>query len=199
VPHFNVTRERIDRRAHFFLEMGNRHVGTTIIRNAGIKFNPATAVTLSEAYFLLSESYKAYRSEGDHRTANSKIAAITCAAVCAINPLRPPKADFEILEVRYANPMFAMRCAASIIEHPWHLRAFEERRRTYDELTATHFPCLDVFIRDVANAEKKELEYYNTKSDKFSVGITFPEITRIESLVNRFVVYEEMKIYAVTK
>jgi len=194
--HFTVSRDRIERRAFFFQEMANKHLATPSLKNAGIELRSGHAITLAEAYFLLSESYKSYRSEGEHKTANPKIAAITCAAVCAVNPLRPPKADFEILEVRYANPMFAMRCASAIIEHPWHTRSFEERRRTYDELIAMHFPCLDPFIRDAAQGRKKELSSYNTKNDKFSVGITFDEITRIESLVNRFIVYQELKIYS---
>jgi hypothetical protein len=196
VGHFTVTGDRITRRAQFFLEMGNKQVGSQSIRNGGIKISIATAQVLAEAYFLLSESYKSYRSEGEHKTANPKIAAMTCAAICALNPLRPPKADFGVLEIRYANPMFAMRCASAIIEHPWHTRSFEERRRTYDELTTLQFPCLDKFIQDVSSGRKRPLEDYNTKTDKFSIGLTFPEIARIESLINRFVVYQELKIYA---
>jgi hypothetical protein len=196
VVHFTVTHERIERRANFFGQIAREFIQIPSIQAAGITFSDEVALNLAEAYFLLSESYKTYRSETEHRTADPKIAAITCATICALTPLRPPRADFDDLQIRYANPRYAMRCASVIIQHPWHKRAFEERRRTYDELLILEFPCLNNYIADVARGEKKDLELYNTKNDKFSIGITFPELSRIESLVNRFIVLKELKIYA---
>lgn len=194
--HFTVTSERIARRAQFFRQIGRSFIAIPSIREAGITFSDEIAYNLAEAYFLLSESYKTYRSETDHRTADPKIGAITCAAVCALNPLRAERVDFDNLEIRYANPRYAMRCASAIIQHPWHTRAFEERRRTYDELLVLQFPCLDAYIGDVARGRVKNLEEYNTKPDRFSIGVTFAEISRIESLVNRFIVLQELKIWA---
>lgn len=195
MAYFRVSQERIERRAQFLRKMGQRHISTPLLQSVGMKFDDAAALTLSEAYYLLSESYKSYRNEPDHRTANPKIAAMTCAAICAINPLRPPAADFGIVEIRFANPMLAMRCATTIIQHPYHMRAFDERRRIYDELAITHFPCLDPYISDVKAGNKKPLENYNTKPDKFSIGISLQEVTKIESFVSRFIVYEQQKIY----
>jgi hypothetical protein len=196
VVKFSVAPDRIEKRANFFKNMATRFAAGEAVQKAGIVFNPLHALTLAEAYYLLSESYRSYRMETDHRTATPKIAALTCAAICAVNPLRPPKADFENLDVRYANPMFAMRCAISIVTHPYHLRAFEERRRILDELAITHFPCLDPYLADVACGQKKPLDDYNMKLDKFSVGISMDEITRIESYVSRFTVFQDQKIFA---
>jgi hypothetical protein len=203
VETFPVDPGRIERRAQFYLEIGRAHGSTPLLRSAGVHFDEALALTLSEAYFLLSESYKTYRNHPGHLTAKPKIAAMHCAAVCAVNPFRPndpsatPLQNYEVVEIRYANPMYAMRCACTPIEHPYHMRAFDERRRIYDELTITAFPCLDPFLADTRADRKKPLIQYNTRADeKFSVGISLQEITKIESFVSRFEVYQQQKIYA---
>ncbi len=44
---------------------------------------------LTEAYFILSECYKAWRIKDGHLTEEPKIAALTCAAIIKIVPYRP--------------------------------------------------------------------------------------------------------------
>lgn len=152
---------------------------------------------------MMTETYRTYRNEPGHRIAKPKIAAITCGTICAMGVLRPPKGstaaqNFSVLEIRYANPMYAMRCASSAIEHPYHMRSFDERRRIYDDLSITRFPCLKPFIDDVEAGRKKDLAEYNTstKPGRFSLKISRVEFTKVESFVSMFVVYQQQKIYA---
>ncbi len=97
--------------------------------------------------------------------------------------------------------MFAMRCACSVIEHPYHMRSFEERRRVYDDLSLTRFPCLESFIADVKAGTKKDIDAYDTgiKPGKFSLEISRLELAKIESFVSMFEVYQQQKIYAAVK
>jgi hypothetical protein len=101
-----------------------------------------------------------------------------------------------ITAVRYANPMFAMRCACAAIEHPYHKRAFDERRRVYDSLLITRFQCLDAFIEDVRHGRIRGPEDYNVASDKYSIGLTQREMADIERLVLMFTIYGDQKIFA---
>src|SRR5207244_2840981 len=99
--------------------MGREHARDPLMAKVGMTFDDEAAHVLTQAYFMLSESYRTFRSDPEHLTNHAKIAAICCAAICAVQPLRHDKPDFRIAAVRYANPMFAMRCAESIIKHPW--------------------------------------------------------------------------------
>ena len=124
-----------------------------------------------------------------HKTEPSKIAALTCVSIALVNPVRPlAPPDVPDYVVAYANPMFAMRCACSIVEHPFHRRSWEDRARFYDGLRDLHFSSFDRYIEDSNQGIRKLLDPM-----KFELGRE--EMRLIEDKIMMFTVLQELKIY----
>jgi hypothetical protein len=95
---------------------------------------------------VFNEAYKSRFLNQGKGTDPTKQAALTCAAICAVNPLRPVPTDEVHEEHIYVNQMLAMRCACSIINHPVYLRSFDEQRRIYLQMQRFVFPSADVIL-----------------------------------------------------
>jgi hypothetical protein len=188
VAPFSIPQERIDRRAKFFFEIGEQVKNSKPLSAVGPTFDFQSAECLAEAYFLLSEAFKPVRIQEGHKTTKPKIAALTCAAVAMVNPFHFDNPDFENLVIRYANPILAMHLACGIIDHPFHKRSFDERRRIYSQILGMGFTCLDEFIADRKAGTPKDLAEYK-------IALNRGEMREIENLVNLFTVYEQMPIF----
>lgn len=187
---FPIDENRILTRTKFIVDIGSEFIKTPERAAHGPIFGVEEARCVAEAYFLLSEkAFKPKRIEANHKTTMPKIAALTCAAISTVNPIRFAVESSDVTAVRYANPMFAMQLACSVIDHPYHVRAFEERRRLYEQILGLELPCLQPFLDD--RMAKK-----NTPLSSFELNFTRAEMREIEGLVSIFTVYEEMKIYA---
>jgi hypothetical protein len=158
-----------------------------------VRFHPKIGDLLAEVYFALTDAYKAAFLSPGRRTEARKIAALTCASIAAVQPLRPPASTIEREEYLYINPMFAMRCACAIVDHPWHKRAFDERRRFCKALMDIRLPCTDDMIAD-ANANDGVILL-----GTYSLDLSPPERAFLHMLIGRFEVLEQQKIYVQTE
>ena len=146
---FPIDENRIITRTKFIVDVGCQFLKNGAIAAHRPIFGVEEARCVAEAYFLLSETaFKPKRIETGHRTTKPKIAALTCAAISIVNPIQFEAASPDIAAVKYANPMFAMHIACSVIDHPYSIRAFDERRRVYDQILGLDLPCLHPFIED---------------------------------------------------
>lgn len=192
---FRVTQERIKRRADYLRTIGVATAEEQLFKDAGVTFDPAMGEVLAQGCFMLSESYRTYRSRPDHLINTSKIAAIATAVITTLDPMRVENPDPHNTVHRYANPIFALRCGMTMVNHPFHTRNFDELRRIYDKMLVTQFPCLQTFTADVDADSIKPPEDYNKAKDKFTIGISQKEMADLETYVSMYAVFREMKIY----
>jgi hypothetical protein len=79
----------IDARAAFFKRIIELLIGSAAFSHLALQYHSNVHVVLTHVYFALSEAYKAEFLKPGKGTDPTKQAAITCAAICAVNPLRP--------------------------------------------------------------------------------------------------------------
>jgi hypothetical protein len=132
----------------------------------------------------LSQSYKRIYIREGNKTDTPKRAAITCAAIAAVQPLRPPLVvnDLDKEEYIYANPMFAIRCASSIVGHPFDKRPYDDRRRAYRAILGFSFPSISPILQE-ARARNGDI------TSEFDINITGDEEAKINLLVEQFTIY----------
>ena len=155
------------------------------MRDLGLLYHPSVADVLSHIYFGLSEAYKAEYLYPHERTDPTKQAAITCAAISVVKPLRPPSAEIAREEFLYANQMLAMRCSCSISEHPFHTQAFDARRRIYKQLSLIELPYTKEVMTESANNNgqiKSEIVFKLNLNEEY----------KLKSIVNMFVVLTDL-------
>jgi hypothetical protein len=90
-------------------------------------------------------------------------------------------------EGAYANPMLAMRCACSIVRHPFSKRPFDDRRRVYVAYMGLQFP----------SAEPIKIEARNNGGpivSDWQITLTAQEESIINMLVDDFVLYSKLLI-----
>jgi len=189
LPVVGKTAAELDARAAYFLKMIERQTASAAFSHLQLTYHSNVHNVLAHVYFAMSEAYKALFLNPGTGTDPTKQAALTCAAICAVNPLRPIPTEEVVEEHLYINQMLAMRCACSIIEHPVYLRSFDEQRRIYLLLQRCRFPSIDAILNEAAtnNGEIKT---------SLSIKLTQDEEKTLKGLIALFVAYQEMKIEA---
>jgi hypothetical protein len=172
----------INARAAYFLKMIELLTGSSAFNHLGLQYHSNVHNVLAHVYFAMSEAYKSKFLNPGKRTDPTKQAALTCAAICAVNPLRPLPTEAVHEEHLYINQMLAMRCACTIIEHPIHERSFDEQRRIYLQMQRFVFPSIQPLLDEAAknNGEIKS---------EVAIKLTPPEEASLTGLVALFVAY----------
>ena len=175
-------------RAEYFQNMTDLQLRSPAMRDLGLLCHPKAPNVLAHIYYGLSEAYKDEFLYPQKRTDPTKQAAFTCAAIAVLKPLHPPFATIDREEFIYANQMFAMRCSCSIIEHPFHAQAFDNRRRFYQQLARIDLPSTNDLIMEAATNN-------GNIASNVVLKLTSTEEYELQALINQFVVLRELKIY----
>jgi hypothetical protein len=187
--------EEISERSIYFSTLLELQIKAAIKQGHEIQFHVGMPNLLSHVYFVLTDAYKTIFLAESHRTDKAKRAAITCAAIAYVNPLRPvpgknvvesDEDSYEGSYLRYANPMLAMRAASSIVDHPFNLRPFDDKRRKYRALSGIKFPSLEPIV------EEHRLHTGEVISS-WEISLLSEEETIISMLVDDFVMYSYLK------
>jgi hypothetical protein len=189
LPVVGKTAADIDARAAFFLGMIEKLTSSSAFSSLGIVYHSNIHNILAHVYFALSEAYKGKFLNDGKGTNPTKQAALACAAICAVNPLRPVPGEEVREEHIYMNQMLAMRCACAIINHPVYLRSFDEQRRIYLQMQRYSFPS----VRTILDATIANNGYI---SSNIAISLTPDEEVIVKSLISLFVVYKDLKIMA---
>jgi hypothetical protein len=143
-------------RAAFFLRMIERQTASEAFRNVEVTYHDLIHSVLAHVYFALSEAYKAEFLKPGSGTDPTKQAALTCAAICAVNPLRPIPGEKVVEEHLYLNPMLAMRSACAVIGHTLP-HDFDAARRIYLQAQRFNFPSVKSIL-DEATINNGEIK-----------------------------------------
>lgn len=185
-----VAAEDIVARANYFKQMLDIELASPALRDAELFYHESMPDILAQCYFAISQAYKKiYLAEG-HRTDTSKRAALTCAAIVAVCPIRQdPDSNSEekAAEAAYANPMLAMRCSCSIVNHPFHKRPFDDRRRIYRAFFGFALPSIEPILAEARANNGKII------SD-WEISLAPEEETLLNLLVDDFVMYSKFRI-----
>jgi hypothetical protein len=182
------TTEQLDARANFFRIAIQKQIESPILNSLSPTYHPRAPNVLAELYFSISEAYKRLYMAPGRLTDDSKKAAFSCAAVCALKPIRCDAALIEREEFIYANQMLAMRIACSIVEHPFHKRAFDETRRFFRALQELRLPSTDPIIEEAAKLD-------GLFTSEWNITLTSGERSALNMLINMFSVLKDMKVY----
>lgn len=159
-----VDARRFDERQEFLTRIGQGLLKPSM--GNLVRFRLARMKTVTEAYFILNECYKAWRIAPGHFTEEPKIAAITCAAIQKIVPFVPqtPNMVTTVGEAK-CNEIFALNCAAAIIGVPLGDGGFKQDfwLRLLDILSDIECRTLDAFVTDINNQRQKPMEDYVRK------------------------------------
>ncbi len=85
------------------------------------------------------------------------------------------------------NPMLAMRCSCSIINHPFHKRPFDDRRRVYRAFFGFNLQSIDPILAE-ARASGGEI------TSDWEISLVPAEEALLNLLVDDFVMYSKFKI-----
>lgn len=186
MPVNGVTAADIAVRASFFAKATELLLEGPAFSGCLVEVHLGIHSVIAEGFFALADAYERHHLKPGKKIEPVKQAALTCAVVCAISPLRPTAALVEEEELLYINPMLAMRAACSVIGHPFDKRAFDERRRHYRMVGSLRLPSLAPLIAE-ANANDGVL------SSDFSFDLAMDERHRLNGLINYFTVLNDMK------
>ncbi|MEA2991189.1 MAG: hypothetical protein QOD40_109 [Alphaproteobacteria bacterium] len=112
---------------------------------------------LAHVYFALHDAYKGLYVPDGHLSDAAKRAAITCATVIAVAPIhRNPDRNFPVTErepwdladADYPNPFLAVRSACAIVQHPFHKRPWDNRRRIYCGYVGLEFRTVEPILEE---------------------------------------------------
>lgn len=173
----------IDNRAAYFKEMIELLLGSSAFNHLEVQYHENVHKVISHVYFALSEAYKRKFLHDGAGTDPTKQAALTCAAVCAVKPLRPLPTNKVHYEHIYMNQMLAMRCACAIIDHPIQSLGFDEQRRIYMHMDRFQFPSTTPIL-DEAAANKGEIK------SNVEITLTPKEEGDLKGLIALFVAYK---------
>lgn len=188
MPVVGKTALEISARADFFKTAIDIQLAAPAMHGLDLGYHPLMPGILAHAYFAVSEAYKKQYLYPDKQTDPTKQAALTCAAIAFIKPLRPPDSRIQREEYIYVNAMLAMRAACGIVEHPFHQRDFDSQRRFYKQLNLLELPNMASIMSEAA-ANGGEIK------GNVQVSLTRHEEYQLNSLINMFVVLRDMKIY----
>jgi len=174
-----VTRtEYIERRADELMQ-------SRVLSPADVRFRKPAARFVAEAYFLLSEAYKAKRMNPGARTQEPKIAAFTTLAILAISPFQA----IHPLQVRrqetvVANPIFGLYCGSSIIANDFSSLPNDSYRRALNFLRHIRLPCLRAYITDVSIGISRSQDVYDIVLDASELG-TIDAVILLHEILNQ--------------
>jgi hypothetical protein len=176
----------IDGRAAFFKEVIGLLTGSSAFNHLEIQYHSEVHKVISHVYFALSEAYKRQFLHDGAGTDPTKQAALTCAAICAVKPLRPLPTNKVHYEHIYINQMLAMRCACIIIDHPIQFRTWDEQRRIYMQMDRFMFPSVKPILEEAAtnNGEIKS---------NFKITLSPQEEATLKGLISLFEAYKSLK------
>jgi len=175
-------------RADYFQKMIDLQLGSKVLKDLGVVYHPRVPELLAHVYFALSEAYKAEFLYPGKRTDPTKIAAITCATIAVVRPLHAPVSTITKEEYIYMNEILAMRCACSIVDHPVHIRGFDEQRRVYKMLQRLQLPSVDQIINEAVQSN-------GAIASEVQIKLLPQEEFALKALINLFVVYKDLKIF----
>ncbi len=186
---YGVSEADIAARAEYFLHRIEATVNSPALKDAGLIYHERVHDILAHVYFALSQSYKKTCLKEGNRTDSWKRAAITCASVTAVQPIRPPLIvnDLDKEEYLYANPMLAMRCACPIVEHVFEKRPFDDQRRQFKSILGLTFPCIEPILIEA----RKNNGVINREHD---VMLSSDEESKINSLIEHFMLFSYLKV-----
>jgi hypothetical protein len=159
-----VDARRFDERKAFLTQTGEDMLKPAIGRGELIVFRMGRMKVLTEAYFILNESYKAWRIKPGHYTEESKIAALTCAAIMKILPFRPQTLNMAKTVGEYkCNEIYALNCAAVLLTTP--IGSEEDFKQDFwlrllDILSDVRCRTLDKFVADINGGKQGAMETY---------------------------------------
>ena len=145
-------RARVLRRSPNFAEIAQKQLEKIPTLSSVTVYRQDSPLLLSQAYFLLSDSYKERRNQAT-LTDDYKKAAISAVAVMTLRPFEPIEPEnVTSSAVLFANPIYALACANSwlsdrnlVAHYP-----FDYLKRFYLSLLRIRMPSLDHFV-DSAN------------------------------------------------
>jgi hypothetical protein len=186
--------EELAQRALFFMEILDLQCSSKAYADVPLVYHKSMPNLLAHVHFALTDAFKKEFLKDGHRTDLNKRAAITCATIAYVGPLRPTPGSniahseetLESAHYLYANPMAAMRAACSIVPHPFHKRPFDDQHRIFRALRGIELPSVD-WIIDESKANNGEI-----KSDCV-VKLSEAEIATLCLLVDDFVVYSYLQ------
>lgn len=190
MPVVNVAADDIVARAKYFRQMLDNELASPVLRGAELFYHDSMPDILAHCCFAISEAYKKIYLVNGHRTDSSKRAALTCATIVAIAPIRQnPDSNSEekAIEAAYANPMLAMSCSCSIVNHPFHKRPFDDRHRVYRAFFDFSLPSIEPILAE-ARANRGAI------ISDWEIPLTSPEETLLNLLVDDFVMYSKFTI-----
>lgn len=188
MPVAGKTAAELEKRADYFDKMIRLQARSPALSGLEILWHSHIGMLLSHIYFAVSEAYKGEFLYPDKRTDPTKQAAFTCAAIAVVKPLHSPSSEVDREEYVYMNQMLAMRCACGIVEHPFHARAWVERRRIYKMLERVQLPSTSPIIEEAFGNN-------GTINTDWKIILSVQEEFSLQSLVNLFVVYKDLKIF----
>jgi hypothetical protein len=189
VPVYGVPQADILSRARYYRQRIEDTVSSAALRDVGLVYHDHIHDILAHVYFAISQAYKKTCLKSGNRTDAWKRAAITCASITAVQPLRPPLIvnDLEREEYLYANPILAMRCACPIVEHQFEKRPFDDQRRQYKSILGMQFPCIEPILVEARKSN-------GIIENEYDVMLTTDEEAKINSLIEHFMLFSYMRI-----
>lgn len=186
---FEIPSEKVRRRADFFLAEATQMCAVPRYAEYEFSLTDQNAQFLAEAYYLLSEAYKERRQTEGHRTQPPKIASLTTAVVATMNPLRPAKPPNKPNNITtYINPLFALRLADAIIDHPFKSLPWERTQWFCDGIRGDSLQCLAQYVEVARTGDR-------VVGSPFDMEISRDELRRIEDRFNFFYVLHEMPVF----
>jgi hypothetical protein len=189
VPVVGKTALDISTRAEFFKDAIEVQLKSPAMQGLGLVYHEKMPEILAHAYFAMSEAYKRTFLYPNKQTDPTKQAALSCAAIAFIKPLRPPDSRIQREEYIYVNAMLAMRASCAIVEHPFHTRDFDSQRRFFKQLDLLDLPNVTSIMNE-ASANGGVIK------GNLQIALTRQEEYQLKSLINMFVVLRDMKIWA---
>jgi len=83
------SQEDIAARADYFEKMIEMQLSASGFRNVNLLYHPEMPNILAHVYFALTNAYKKLYLNPGSRTDSAKRAALTCATIAAVVPIRP--------------------------------------------------------------------------------------------------------------
>jgi hypothetical protein len=188
VPVYGIDQADLSTRADYFSLRIEATMQSPALKNVGLVYHARIPNVLAHAYFALSQAYKKTCLKEGNRTDSWKRAAITCAAITAVQPLRPPLIvnDLDKEEYLYANPILAMRCACPIVEHKFEKRTFDDQRRQYKSIMGMTFQSVEPIL---AEARRENGEINST----FDIMLSSDDEAKINALIEHFMLFSYLR------
>jgi hypothetical protein len=182
------TPEDISARAIYFQAAIDTQLASPALQDLQISYHCNIPTLLAEIYFALSEAYKSVYLSPENRTNTPKIAALTCASIAVVKPLRPNNPVIEDEEFIYVNGLLGLRAACAIVEHPFHTRSFDDIRRWCRSLDHFQMPSVQPIIAEAARNN-------GITNSTWAINLSSEERCKLDTLISMFSVLKDLKIY----